>query len=412
MITHPPLIKAKTGTGYSQNENSFDAGIEIAKNAIKDTTLSDHTLFLLFATPMHNSKMLMEGMRSVIGDKPAIIGGTTIGIVTNEFLSYSGVMAGGAFLSSENSFYTINTESSIKDREYDAGVNLGKKISETNLSADSSLLLLYDCLKFTHDESDQLLFNLSVPFLEGILSQIQQWPPTVAGVGVIGDMTGASSCAIWANEYATRHGLASVVISGSLKMDAVILQGTSPAGGYHTITKTEHNKIVEIDGRPALEMIDEMTGRTMSWDEYPLFITLGVNNGDKFGEYKAENYSNRFCLAIDKELKALIMMENDLKEGQEVQLMRRDVDFKYIQPKIEMLKAKLGSRKPVLAFYIDCIGRVSAFSGMPEEESLEVIRHLGDIPLFGIFSGVEIANIGDGVKPLDWTGVVCLFSEE
>jgi hypothetical protein len=41
-----------------------------------------------------------------------------------------------------------------------------------------------------------------------------------------------------------------------------------------------------------------------------------------------------------------------------------------------------------------------------------VIRLLGDIPFFGIFSGVEIANIATSVKPLDWTGVVCLFSEE
>lgn len=404
--------KAKTGTAYSQNENSFEAGVEIAKSAVGSQTLSGHTLFLLFATPTHDAQMLIKGMRSVVGESPAIIGGTTIGVVTNEFLSYAGVMAGAGFISADDPFYKINTEDSIMDRESEAGVNLGKKIAEGNGSIDSSLLLLYDCMKFTHDESDQLLFNLSVPFLEGILSQIKQWPANVAGMGVIGDMTGASSCAIWADDYIARHGLASVTISGSLKMDTVILQGTSPAGGYHTITKAAHNRIIEIDGKPALEAIDEMTGGGMSWEDYPLFITLGANHGDKFGDYIPENYSNRFCLAIDKEEKSLIMMENDLKEGEEVQLMRRDIDFKYIQPKIELLKVKLGNRKPVFAFYIDCIGRVSAFSGMPEEEALEVIRHLGDVPLFGVFSGVEIANIGKGVKPLDWTGVVCLFSEK
>ncbi|MES2882510.1 MAG: FIST N-terminal domain-containing protein [Bacteroidota bacterium] len=409
MTTTTNVAKTKTGTAYSQNENSFEAGVEIAKNAIDNSALLNQTIFLLFATPTHDAQRLIKGMRSVIGDGPSIIGGTTIGVVTNEFLSYSGVMAGAGFISSNENFFVINTEAGIKDRELDAGTNLGKTIKE-NLDADSSLLLLYDCMKFTHDESDQLLFNLSIPILEGVLSQIKEWPANVAGVGVIGDMTGASSCAIWANDYLSRHGLASVTISGPLKMDTVILQGTTPAGGYHTITKTDHNRILEIDGKPALEMIDEMTGGGMSWDEYPLFITLGANHGDKFGEYVPENYSNRFCLAIDKEAKALIMVENDLKEGDDVQLMRRDVDFKYIQPKLEELKAKLDNRKPVFAIYIDCIGRVSAFSGMPEEESLEVIRHLGNVPLFGIFSGVEIANIGKGVKPLDWTGVVCLFS--
>ena len=66
-------------------------------------------------------------------------------------------------------------------------------------------------------------------------------------------------------------------------------------------------------------------------------MTLGVNNGDKFGEFKEENYASRLCLAIDKEQKALIMFENDLTEGSEVQLMRRNIDFKYIQPQVNKL---------------------------------------------------------------------------
>jgi small ligand-binding sensory domain FIST len=153
-------------------------------------------------------------------------------------------------------------------------------------------------------------------------------------------------------------------------------------------------------------------GGSMSWDEYPLFITLGVNNGDKFVDYNSENYSNRFCIGIDKEQKSLVMVETDLKTGQEVQLMRRDFDFRYIEPQIEKLFSKLNGRKPIFAFYIDCVGRVSAYSGMPEEESLEVIRLMRNVPCFGIFSGVEITNIRSTVKPLDWTGVLCLFSEE
>jgi hypothetical protein len=48
---------------------------------------------------------------------------------------------------------------------------------------------------------------------------------------------------------------------------------------------------------------------------------------------------------------------------------------------------------------------------MAEEESLEVIKQMKNVPCFGVFSGVEITNIRDTVKPLDWTGVLCLFSE-
>jgi small ligand-binding sensory domain FIST len=194
-------------------------------------------------------------------------------------------------------------------------------------------------------------------------------------------------------------------------MDTVIMHGTRHLSGYHSITKAERNIIFELDGKPALEVIDGLLGGSVGWDDFPLFVTLGVNNGDKFGEFKEENYASRLCFAIDREKKALIMFETDLVEGSEVQLMRRDIDFKYIKPQVDKLMAKVGNRKPLFALYIDCLGRVSGFSGLPEEESLEVAKTLGDIPFFGIFSGVEIANVGPSVKALDWTGVLCLFSE-
>ena len=410
MITHAPLTQIKTGIGYSQQENSYEAGVEIAKKAVGDVSLARHTLFLLFASPGHSAEMLISGLRSVVGDQPAIIGGTTIGILTNDFLSYTGIMAGGAFLTSDDSFFRISVEENIKDREFDAGTGLAKKLKEANPDGIASLLLLYDSVKTTVDEG-QIMFHLSVPMLEGMESQLKQWP-IVGGVGVMGDMNMAHPCAVWVDEKNMRHGLVGVTISEPLKMDTVILSGTRPTSGYHTITKATDNIIYEIDNKPALEVIDSIMGGSMSWDDYPLFVTLGVNNADKFGEFNAEDYSNRFCIAIDKEQKALVMVETDLKQGQEVQLMKRDFDFKYIQPQIEKLFSKLGSRKPLFAFYIDCVGRVSAFSGMADEESLEVIRLMRGVPCFGIFSGVEITNIRNTVKPLDWTGVLCLFSEE
>jgi hypothetical protein len=334
MIMHT-LTKTKTGTGYSQNENSFDAGIEVATNAIGDQELSAHTLFFLFASPQHNSEMLIKGIRFVLGNKPVIIGGTTIGILTNDFLSYTGSLAGGAFLSIENSFFKFCIEENIKDREFESGSNLAKKIKDVKAGPNDSLLLLYDSVKFTANEGD-FMFHLAVPLLEGMHTILKEWP-VVAGVGVMGDMNLTHACAIWVNEKNMRHGLAAVSIGEPLKMDTIILSGTRPASGYHKITKAADNIIYELDGKPALEVIDSLMGGSMSWDEYPLFITLGVNNGDKFGEYDSENYSNRFCLAIDKEKKALIMVETDLSQGQEVQLMRRDFDFAYIEPQVNKL---------------------------------------------------------------------------
>jgi len=34
------------------------------------------------------------------------------------------------------------------------------------------------------------------------------------------------------------------------------------------------------------------------------------------------------------------------------------------------------------------------------------------IPLLGMYSGVEIARVKGQVMPLDWTGVLCIFTRE
>jgi len=410
MMTTLPATKTTSGTGYSQNQNSFEAGVEIATKAMYKTHLSKETLFLLFATPHHKIDLLMKGIRSVIGDTPKFLGCTTTGIVTNDFLSYNGALAGAAFISNDMPFFEIFHEPNIKDNEFEAGKRLAKQLRDAATDGDAPLLFFYDSVKVTSTEGQPAL-SIATTILDGFYSYYKHWP-TVAGMGAMGEINFAYPCAVWANDKFGRHGLAAATFNGPVKMDTIIMHGTRPLGAYHLITKANDNIIYELDNKPALDVIHTLLGGSVPWEEFPLLVTLGVNNGDKFEEFKEENYASRLCLAIDKEQKALIMFENDLKEGSEVQLMQRNIDFNYIKPQVDKLMSKLENRKPVCALYIDCLGRVCGFSGLPQEESLEVIKALGDIPFFGMFSGVEVANVGPTVNALDWTGVLCVFSEE
>src|SRR5438067_11956353 len=149
------------------------------------------------------------------------------------------------------------------------------------------------------------------------------------------------------------------------------------------------------------------------WEEYPLFVTLGVNKGDKFGPFREVDYANRLAMAIDRERGGLVMFEPDLTAGTEVQLMRRSIDFGYIGQRVDELFARVGSRRPFLAVDIDCAGRASAICNTDGEEAEVVQRALADrgVPLLGMYSGVEIARFGAQVQALDWTSVLCVFSE-
>lgn len=409
MLTAPIATKTQAGIGFSQNEDSFQAGFEIAKLATANTILHAETLFFLFASSHHRVEKLMEGIRSIAGESVRFLGCTTTGLVTGNFISYTGTLAGGLLLSMDTPFFRLFMEDNICDREFDAGTSIAEKIRHESSAEDPAILLFYDSIKVTSTEGQPAL-NVATPILQGFYEQYQRWP-TVAGIGAWSDINVVQPCAVWAGEAIQRHALAAAIIGGPLQMHTVIMHGTRPIGDYHTITKAEQAVVYEIDGKPALDVIDTILGGSVPWEEFPLLVTLGVNNGDKFGEFNEDDYASRLCFAIDREKKALIMFENDLTEGTEVQLMRRNIDFDYIQPQVEKLLAKAGNRNPVAALYIDCLGRVSGFSGLPKEESLEVGKALGEIPFFGIFSGVEIANVGPSVKALDWTGVLCLFSE-
>ena len=78
----------------------------------------------------------------------------------------------------------------------------------------------------------------------------------------------------------------------------------------------------------------------------------------------------------------------------------------------------------MFALYIDCAGRTSAFSGADVEEAailqyrqsaradLEQAELGPETPLLGFYSGVEIAPLLGRSRPLDWTGVLTLFTLE
>jgi len=183
---------------------------------------------------------------------------------------------------------------------------------------------------------------------------------------------------------------------------------------HHTVTRAEANVVLEIDHKPALDVIGELVGHEKRVEEYPMLVTLGVNKGDKYADYDEEAYASRLCMAIDKDRKALVMFEPDLTAGTEVQLMRRDVDnFDYIRARAQRLFDRLGARKPFFALYIDCLGRASAFCGSEREEATVIQDMFGSrIPLLGMYTGVEIGPVGKvPQQALDWSGVLCVLSE-
>jgi hypothetical protein len=403
-------MATKVGVGYSENSKSREAGMEAARAALDGAGSGRCDLVLMYSTEKHDPVQLRAGVRSVVGSDPRLIGGYSIGIITGDRLGYEGYQVGVATLASDTVNADLFIEPGLPDNEESVGERLGKQIQSKEYVGTPNILLMYDSIKRSAEKG--LGLNMATPLIEGMSRALGTWPPA-AGVGMVGSMQWNPTFE-WFDDRIEQGCAMALVLSGGVRLDTITMHGCKPASAYHTITKVDGAVVLEIDGKPAVDAIAEFLGPECdkSWEDYPLFVTLGLNKGDRFGPFREEDYANRLVMAVDQERRGLLMFENDLKAGSEIQLMRRSIDFDYIGRRASDLLERVGDRTPIFALYIDCAGRAAAYCGTEREEAEEVQRIIGPrMPFLGMYSGVEIAKVGKDIQMLDWTGVLCVFSE-
>jgi len=403
-------MTAQAGAGYSENTDSFRAGLQAAQAAVAEAGAPPH-LALAYCTSKHDPHRLHAGVRSALGPSARIVGGHSVGAITRDRLGYEGYQACVGALTLPGTAIHLFLERDIAGREFEVGRRLGGQLAGVSDDGWRSLLLTYDSLRENTPDRGPAL-NLATPLIAGMDETIGRWP-SVAGVGVFGDLQFNPTYQFF-DDQVMQQTASALLLCGDVRMDTIIMHGCEPAGRYHTITKAEGPVILEIDGRPALDIIAQLLGaeENQTVEDYPLFVTLGVNRGERFGPFREEDYANRLCMAVDKVRRGLVMFEDDLQAGSEVQLMRRSIDQKYVGTRCRELLRRLGGRRPFFALYIDCAGRAAAYCGSEREEAEEVQHAIGSVmPLLGMYSGVEIAQVGHQIQALDWTGVLCIFSE-
>lgn len=404
----PTTARPVAAVGHSELHDTAAAvrqALDTARARLPDAATP--ALALVFSTSRHNPHLLSATLAAELPTTTTICGGYAVGTITHDHLAYDGWQLAIALLTGPLP-HTLVTAENLPGREREVGAELRRAL--TQLHTDDALLLFYDTVKTLPNGT---ALNMATPLLKG-LADAGPLPPRLAGMGMIGDMQ-LHPTFQFAGRRVMQAAALALHLPAPVQLDTVILHGCKPAGRYHTITAVDNHIVLEIDGRPALDVIAELLGpdAALAWDDYAFFVTLGVNRGEEFGPFREDDYANRLCIGIDRDRKGLVMFENDLTPGTRVQLMRRSIDLGYIPSRVELLLKRAAGRTPLLCLYIDCAGRAAAYCGMDEEEADAVRNALPrSVPLLGVYSGVEIAPLGIPPRPqaLDWTGVLCLLS--
>lgn len=199
------------------------------------------------------------------------------------------------------------------------------------------------------------------------------------------------------------QGLSGVLLSAEVPVISGLTQGCAPLAGKHVITRCDRNVLMELDGRPALDVFREDIGEVLSRDFSRvagyIFAGLPIPGSDT-GDYLVRN-----LIGIDPEEK-LVAIGDIVEEDDSIMFCRRDGDSAR-EDMLRMLgdlRKRAGDRIKGGVYYT-CLGRGRYQFGENSEE-LKLIRdELGDFPLVGFYANGEISHN----RLYGYTGVLTLF---
>jgi len=172
------------------------------------------------------------------------------------------------------------------------------------------------------------------------------------------------------------------------------------------VTRSRGKILHEIDGMPALELLNQSTG---GLPDHPL-VLLAIAEGDNPLSSEGRNVALRAIQGVDPGRGALIMGD-ELRAGTRVAFAVRDdhsarVD---LEAQLRGLGRSCAGTAPDFGIYVSCAGRGRGLYGTDDVDVRLIRKTFGQIPLIGMHSTFELAPLGSRLVPQIYTGVLGVF---
>jgi small ligand-binding sensory domain FIST len=213
--------------------------------------------------------------------------------------------------------------------------------------------------------------------------------------GLISGARRPNQNALFIQDKMYRNGAVGAALHGNIAVDTIVAQGCKPIGKTLTVTKCEKQIILELDGKLAVEALQEVVERLTANEQElvreSLFIGIAMN---EFAlSHKAGDFLVRNIIGLEPNLGALVVGEV-MREEQTVQFHVRDAASSGDELRMllkQFRDASSGGADGALLF--SCLGRGEHLYGMPNHDSDCFREYLGQVPLGGFFCNGEIGPI-------------------
>ncbi|EIC22937.1 FIST signal transduction protein [Thiorhodovibrio frisius] len=402
-------LSNQVAVGQSRHADATTAARAAARQARAQLSWDQKPAWVLaFAGGLQDPSDLLAGFQAELGPLP-VIGGSAVGIISPEGASTSGYECGILLFAEALAPRSIVTVDTMETDEGEAGRRLGETLRALDLTPERVVLLFYDSIK----SGPPPVLHIGSRLLDGLHQGLGDCHPMIVGAGTLSNLS-LSDSYLFDGQGIRRHGAVAAVLPASLIGHTTIMHGCLPASDFLEITRIDGSRVLELDHRPALQVVEERLRVTR--DEllarHPLpFLTLGEKLGNPYAPFNDNQYVNRLVVAIDPVEESLILFESDFNAGSRVQIMGYEPDrmIESCQDQTQSILANLNRNRLAFGLYIDCAGRSMAFIGLDQDESTPVREQVAPLcPFLGCYTGVEIAPFHGRARPLDWTGVLLL----
>ena len=378
----------RAGIGLSTRADARAAAVEAAEAALAGSGRPDAAL--LFATPSHAAELpgLLSAAAEVLGIR-AIVGASVHGVLHAGREHEGGPAL--AVLAQAGLAAVPFLLRDLQGEEASAGEQIAALMGGPARPED--LVIVLPDPRGLRPE----------PLLEGLRGALGE--AVVVGAGAMDAHSDAPLQ--WCGPQIESGALAGLVLRGARPPRIGVTQACRPASELFSVTRARGNWILELDGRPALDVYREAAGEPLAADlrraAAHLLIALPRDARESLapGTYLVRNVAG-FAPSEN----AFAIPER-LAPGRRIGFAHRDPEA--ARDDLKLMLAGLAGGAPACGLYFDCCARGAGFLGAQDLEAAYLEQALAPAPVLGIYGSCEIGPIAGSTQLLTYTGVLALL---
>ena len=387
-------------SAITQEKDAKAAGSALCEEVRKTLSQNPH-LALLFVSPSYGAdwEELGKTLRHSLGN-PVLIGCSSSGVIGKdlelEFLPAMSLVVACLPGVAIHPFIVspIELEISMTGKRWTSGIGV-------STSDNPSFILIPE--PFSCD---------AMKLLEDLNEDFSQRP--VIG-GLASGAVEAGENFLFFNDEVIREGAVGVALTGDISLETIVSQGCRPIGERVVVTKAEENAVLELAGKPPIELLGQLFATLPLRDrilaQHSLF--LGIVMDEMKPEFKRGDFLIRNIIGADPTTGAL-MIGDRVMTGQTVQFHLRDAKTSEedLRALLEEHAPSFKTHPPAGMLLFSCQGRGQGLYGRPNHD-IQMIRSVaGELAIAGFFCNGEIGPVGGKTYLHGYTSSLGIFREK